>query len=333
MISIAALLSGTLLFFSTDDLNPPELQETILAGLQHAYVDNYDSAMVFFQDARTTYPDNPAGFFFSAALVQLEMMDACRDDYEGTYFGYLQQAIEKAQTILEQRDDPWAHFYLGSCYTYRAVYEGLQKNYYATFTYGVKGGKILKELIENDPSFYDAYLGAGTYEYFWARAARYLPILSLGGGDVPEAIRKIHLAATKSIYSGPTAFNSLAFIYSEEKDYARADSIIDRLLIDHPNARVFLWTKADLEMKQERYGSAAAIYGMLHDVYIGLPVPNYANCAQCKLLEGTCYYKSDEPDAARDAFRTVISYKEYADRFPTIKDYSREAYGLLTRIY
>ncbi|MBN2621519.1 tetratricopeptide repeat protein [candidate division WOR-3 bacterium] len=322
-----------LLFLSTDELNPPELQETVLAGLQHAYIDNYDSAMVFFQDVRNTYPDNPAGFFFSAALVQLEMMDACHYDHAEIYLGYLQQAIDKAQIILEQRDDYWARFYLGSCYTYRAVYEGLQKNYYATFTYGVKGGKILKELIEKDPSFYDAYLGAGTYEYFLARAARYLPILNLGGGDVPEAIHKIHLAATNSIYSGPTAYNSLAFIYSEEKEYARADSIIDHLLTDHPNARTFLWTKANLEMKQERFGSAAAIYRMLHDVYIELPAPNYANCAQCKLLEGTCYYKSDDPDAARDAFRTVISYKEFADRFPVINDYSREAYGLLTRIY
>lgn len=333
MISLTAFFSTALMLFSADVLNPPELQKTILAGLEYAYTDNYDSAMVFFQNVLNEHPDNPAGYFFSAALVQLEMMDACHYDHEETYFGYLQKAIDKAQAILEQRDDPWAHFYLGSCYTYRAVYEGLKKNYYATFTYGVRGGKILKELIEKNPTFYDAYLGAGTYEYFWARAARYLPILNLGGGDVPEALRKIHLAATSSIYSGPTAYNSLAFMYSEERDYQQADTIINRLLSGHPNARTFLWTKADIEMKQERYGSAATIYRMLHDVYDGLAIPNYANCAQCKLLEGTCYYELNEPDAARDAFKTVISYKMYADRFPMIKDYSREAYGLLARIY
>jgi len=289
--------------------------------------------MVYFQEVLYEFPENPAGYFFSAALLQLQMMDGCHYENENTYYAYLQQAIEKAQAILEQEDNIWARFYLGSCYTYRAVFEGLKKNYYETFTYGVKGGKILKEIIARDSTFYDAYLGAGTYEYFWARAARYLPILNLGGGDVPEAIRKVRCAAMHSVYLGPTALSSLAFIFGEEKDYPQANMIIDELLTAYPSGRTFLWSKADLEMKQEHYESAAVIYRSLHDTYRTLESPNYANCAQCKLFEGTCYYELKKFDAAQEVLKTVISYKMYADRYPIIKNYCREAYSLLTRLY
>jgi len=321
------------LLFSTPGINPPELQKNVQLGLEYAYMDEYDSAFVYFNNVIVSYPDNPAGYFFCAALMQLRMMDGCHYDHEDEYFAFLVQAIEKAEAILALQDDNWARYYLGSCYTYRAVYEGLKKNYLETFTYGVRGGKILKEIISRDPNFFDAYLGAGTYEYFWARAARYLPVLNIGGGDVPEAISKIEIAADSSLYSGPTANNSLAFIYGEEKEYQQAIATINELLDAYPTSRTFMWTKADLEMKQEHFQSAVTIYQELHDIYLGLMDPNYANCAQCKLLEGKCLYELKEFDAARQALKMVVSYTIYTDRFPVIKAYSREAYGLLARIY
>jgi tetratricopeptide (TPR) repeat protein len=333
MIFLISFLSELLLAAAPSDLNPPDLQEMIQKGLEYAYIDQYDSTEVFFHKALDAYPDNPAGYFFNAALLQLRMMDACHYDHEEEYFFLLNTAIAKAESILAIKEDAWAQFYLGSSYTYWAVFEGLRKDYLETFTYGVKGGKILQEITSKDPTFYDAFLGAGTYEYFWARAARYLPMLNLGGGNVVQAINKIKVAADSSLYSGPTAFNTLAFIYGEEKDYALAMEIIDTLLTLYPRSRTFLWTKADLEMDQEHYDVAAVIYLQLHDIYARLDEPNYANCAQCKLLEGTCYYKMKHKEAAREALKMVIQYKTHAERFPVIKEYSREAYGLLARIY
>lgn len=333
MISTSVAISVSLMLFTAGTLNPPDLQEIIQAGLEQAYIDNYDSAMLYFQAVIDSYPENPAGYFFSAALFQLRMMDGCHYDYEETYMSLLQQATDKADSILKTREDLWAHFYLGSCYTYRAVYEGLKRNYFETFTYGVKGGRILQHIIKKDNTFYDAYLGAGTYEYFWARAARYLPVLNIGGGDVADALSKIQIAAEHSLYSSPTAMNSLIFIYGEEKKYTFADSIVDKLLTRYPTARTFLWSKAELEFKQANYRPAADIYQLLHNMYLDQIPSNYANCAQCKLLAGKCYYELEENDIAREALKTVIAYKAYADRFPVIKEYGREAYGLLTRLY
>jgi tetratricopeptide (TPR) repeat protein len=333
MITFLQIINSLFLIAVPTDLNPPDLQESIQQGLEYAYVDQYDSAQIHFTEILDSYPENPAGYFFNAALLQLRMLDACHYDLEEEYFELLDVTITKAESILAIREDTWARFYLGSSYTYWAVFEGLRKNYLETFTYGVKGGKILKNIIIQDSSFYDAFLGVGTYEYFWARAARYLPVLNLGGGNVAEAIHKIRMAADSSLYSGPTALNSLAFIYGEEKEYEQAIEIVDMLLVKYPASRTFMWTKADIEMDQEHYETAAAIYDKLHDTYLQLPSPNYANCAQCKLLEGTCYYKIKQYDAARQALKMVVQYKIHVDRFPVIKEYSREAYGLLARIF
>ncbi len=251
------------------NLNPPEVQILLRSGLEFAYVEEFDSAAAYFEEIIEQYPKNPSGYFFKAALLQVKMMDRSQYDEEEEFLSLMRMAIHRSEDILQQESNLWAEFYLGSSYTYRAVYEGLKGNYWETFNYGVKGGGILQGIIKKDSTFYDAYLGAGSYEYFWARASRYLLIPNLGGGNVTEAIRKLHVAAEKSLYSGPTAKNSLVFIYGEEKMFALADRIIEELLNTYPRGKTFLWSKAELDFKKENYRHALQSYAELfHDTML-----------------------------------------------------------------
>jgi len=328
-----SLLTTVYFLLSTvSDLNPPAVQELIKSGLEFAYVEEFDSAQIYFDEVIKTYPENPAGYFSKAALLQLKMMDKCQFSEEEKYFSLMKQATKCAKKILKEEENLWAEFYLASSYAYRAVYEGFKNNYLETFQLGVKGGRMLQGIIKKDSTFYDAYLGAGTFEYFWARAARYLPILKLIGGDVNEAIRKLHVAAKKGLYSGPTARNSLAFIYSEERQYDVATNIIDSLLLEYPGSKTFLWNEAYLEFKKKNYYLAVVLYNNLYTLYDSQNEKNYSNLAQCKLLIGKCFYELKEKEMAKDALKEVIRLKKYADKYPKIKKYCREAYGLLSRI-
>jgi len=331
MIASTAILCCVLCAGST--INSEDVQVLIQQGLSHAYIDAFDSAHVYFDEIIARYPENPAGYFFKAALLQLIMMDMCHFKYEKEYLSLMKQTRNTANAILSQDDDPWASFYLGSSYTYQAVYEGLQGNYFETFQIGVKGGKMLQDIIERDSTFYDAYLGAGTYEYFWARAARYLPVLKLGGGNVQEALRKLHIAAQKSLYGAPTAYNSLAFMYGEEGNFSEADRYIDTMLQQYPQGRTFIWNKAELEYKKGDFQSALIYYEWLFDAYDSIDTKNYANLAQCRLYIGKCYYETGDKTKAKEAMKDVIGYKRFSDEYPKIKTYCREAYGLLSRIY
>ncbi|MCX7994940.1 MAG: tetratricopeptide repeat protein [candidate division WOR-3 bacterium] len=319
----------SLLIFSID-LNPLEVQRLIQTGLKFAYVEEFDSASFYFEQVIEKYPHNPAGYFFKSALLQLKMMDGCHFNDEKEYLSLVKKVRKLCAEILEKETNLWAEFYLGSSYAYQAVYEGLKKNYLETFNYGVKGGKILQSIIKKDSLFYDAYLGAGTYEYFWARASRYLPFLKLADGDVNEAIGKLHVAAERSMYSGPTARNSLVFIYGEEKRFEIATKIIDSLLLEYPNSKTFHWNKAELEFKKKNYNEALKIYEWLFNQY--LDNPNYSNLAQCKLYIGKCYYELKNRDEAKKILKEVLGYKKYQNQYPLIKEYCREAYELLSKI-
>lgn len=320
------------LFITASDLNPPEAQVLIQSGLEFAYVEEFDSARIYFDKIIQLYPENPAGYFFKVALLQVKMMDECQHTEEKEYFSIMRQAIKCAKKILNEEENLWAEFYLGSSYTYRAVYEGFKNNYLETFKYGVKGGRILQDIIKKDSTFYDAYLGAGTYEYFWARAARYIPFFNLADGDINEAIRKLHIAAEKSIYSKLTSENSLVFIYGEEKQYSKANNIMDSILSKYPDSRTLLWNKAKLEFKKKNYLVAADLYTNLFSIYDTLNNKNYSNLAQCKLFIGKCFYELEEKNKAKEALKDVIRYKEHSKKYPKIKGYCRDAYGLLSRL-
>jgi tetratricopeptide (TPR) repeat protein len=321
-----------LLLGQTIDVNPPDVARLIRAGLEYAYVEQFDSAGVYFDEIMEDYPQNPSGYFMKAALLQLKMMDACRFELEDEYILLMRKAAKRAEEIIEEDGNIWAEFYLANTYVYQAVYRGFRKDYFETFKLGVKGGRMMQDLLRKDSTFYDAYLSAGTFEYFWARASRYLPFLNLGGGDVEGAIEKLHTAAEKSFYSKPTANNSLVFIYSEEGQYEKALQIIDSLRLEYPASRTFLWNKAELEFKYKHFGVAADLFEDLYTHYNALNDKNYANLAQCRLYIGKCFTELGDKARARINLKEVIEFKEHSDMYPQIKGYCREAYALLNRL-
>jgi tetratricopeptide (TPR) repeat protein len=319
-----------LTLFAVTDLNPPEVQKLIQTGLDFSYVENFDSAGAYFRRVIELYPANPAGYFFDAALLQLKMMDGCRYDEENEYLGLMKKSYDLAEEILKSEDNEWAEFYRANHFVYRAVYEGTKRNYLETFNYGLKGGRLMQALLKKDSTFYDAYLAVGTFEYFWVRAGRYLPILKLVGGDANEAIRKLRVATEKSRFSGPTAENSLVFVYTEEGDYGPATEFAERLLARFPGSKTFLWNQANLEFKTRNFAAAVLSYKRLFEGYE--PLNNYANLCQCRLFMGKCYYQLKDYGNARQALKEAILYKKYAGSYPPINSYVREAYALLSKI-
>ncbi len=312
-----------LLLFNVD-LNPPPLQTQLLNGLKYAYVESFEQAQVYFDSAKTVYPGNPAGWFFKAALIQVYMMDACKNDREAEYYELIDSVIMIATRIIEKEENPWAQYYLGSAYTYKAVYDGSKRNYWSAFTLGLKGGKILKRLIEIYPDFYDAYLGAGSYDYFWARASRYLPVLKLVG-DFTKGVEEIKVAMEKSIYSRVTAQNALVWIYTQEGKPGEGLEMAEKLLKNYPRSRTFLWSMGGILVANKKYQQALPTYETLYAIYDSLNVKNYANLAQSKLYIAKCLFELKKFKECRKACDDVIFFYRYRDAFPQIIDYVNEA--------
>jgi hypothetical protein len=301
------------------ELNPPEVEYLVKSGLEYSYVEQFDSAQYYFNQVMEKFPENPAGYFFSAALIQVKMMDECQFLDEDKYYDLMRETRNRSQTALSEESNVWAKFYLANTYIYQAVYKGFRKDYFETFKLGMKGGRMMQDLVKEDSAFYDAYLSAG-------------PFLNLGGGDIEGAIEKLKIAAQKSIYSGPTARNSLVFIYGEEGMFALAEKVIDSLMAEYPASRTFSWNKAELEFKKKEYRIAASVFEDLYERYDAHNEKNYANLAQCRLYMGKCFAELDEKENARANLKAVIELKEHSDKYPQISGYCREAYALLNRL-
>jgi tetratricopeptide (TPR) repeat protein len=138
------------------------------------------------------------------------------------------------------------------------------------------------------------------------------------------------VAAENSCYSGPTAENSLTFVYTEEGYYDKARQFADTLLARYPRSKTFQWNKAGLEYRDKNYAAAAESYQRLFEGYESLN--NYANLCQCKLFIGKCYYALKDKEKARQALKDAIYYQKYSGSCPQIKNYVREAYSLLSKI-
>ncbi|MEO0225669.1 MAG: hypothetical protein ABIL05_01825 [candidate division WOR-3 bacterium] len=313
-----------LLFYLYADLNPPEVQNYIQRGLNFAYVESFESASAWFDSVIINYPNNPAGWFFKAALIQVYMMDACRNDREKEYYHLIDSAVVRAERNLNNGQNPWALYYLGSSYTYRAVYEGVKKNYWTAFSLGLKGGKILKRLIELYPEFYDAYLGAGSFDYFWARASHYLPVLKLVG-DFNKGIEEIKVARDRSIYSQVAAQNALVWIYTQEKNFVEGIKLAEDLLTRYSNSRTFLWSMAGILTASKNHERAIFYYQRLYNIYDSLNEKNYANLAQTKLCIARSFFEIKKNKEARQACDQVISFYRYHRQYPQIIDYVNEA--------
>ncbi|RKX69060.1 hypothetical protein DRP53_09305 [candidate division WOR-3 bacterium] len=293
-----------ILLLLTIDLNPPHLVELIQKGLECAYVERFTEAEAYFDSVIISFPDNPAGYFFKAALIELYIMDTYDYHREKEFFALIDTTIGKARRVLKKEGNGWAQFYYASALVYRAVYEGFKRNYWATFYHGIKGGREMRRVIEYDSTLYDAYLGIGVYEYFWATASRYLPILKLFG-NWEDGVRKIEIAKDSGQFAAVTAMNALCWIMTVEKRPDVAVALAETLIGRYPSSRTFRWTLARAYLAAGRADEAIAIYRELLNYY--QQVKNTTNIAQVNLDIARCLIVAGREGEAKTHLEVVLN--------------------------
>ncbi|HIE05882.1 MAG TPA: hypothetical protein EYP58_03675 [bacterium (Candidatus Stahlbacteria)] len=305
------------------NLNPPDLVDLITQGLDYAYTESFGEAEAKFDSVILKYPDNPAGYFFKAALIELVIMDTYLYDREGEFFNLIDTTIIRAKRILKREKNGWAQFYYASALVYRAVYEGFKRNYWATFRHGIKGGAEMKRVIDYDSTVYDAYLGIGVYEYFWATASRYIPILKLFG-NWEDGVRKIKVARDSGRFSSVTALNALSWIMAVEKKPAEAVAYAETLMNRYPESRTFRWTLARAYLADNRCQDAIKIYGELLDYYQKHQPENITNIAQVNLDLAKCLVKDNRIEEALEKLDLILQTEKINKTVKEIIDEARD---------
>jgi tetratricopeptide (TPR) repeat protein len=293
----------------TTDNQQLTTKELILRGIDSSIRENYQLAEDIFKRIISTEPENPEGYFFLGACYQTQMIDLENDFREEDFYQNMEKTIELSQKRIEKdKNDIWAHFYLGNAYGSMAVYDAKHKRWWSGLKKGLKAKSAFKKVIEQDSAFYDAYLGLGSYHY-WAsvvtKAFRWLPFFR---DERKKGVEEVKLAAEKSLYSKESAQYNLIYIFLEEKEYDRAIDLAKAMNLEFPESKLFLWPLAEAIYLKRDWRNCIIWYEKILEL-IGNPDPSgYFNTIECRHRIAECYFRMKMFERCKEECEKILSY-------------------------
>jgi tetratricopeptide (TPR) repeat protein len=149
------------------------------------------------------------------------------------YRDRIDRVIDVAKNrISSDSPDGFDYLYLGGALGFKARFELMQRNWFASFLLAKEAVAALKTCSKLDPKNRDVLLGLGIFDYYTASMSGVLKFLSyflVHHGSKEEGLRKLHLAASEAVYCSSEAKSVLLHNYLFlEKEFGKAlDLAID----------------------------------------------------------------------------------------------------------
>ena len=286
-----------------------QITELIQEGIEATIREDYGLAERNFKEIISRNPQNPAGYFFLAGAYQTQMIDWETDFREKEFYQNLEKSIELSERRIENdKKDLWAYFYLGNSYGSMAVHDANHKRWWSGLRKGLKAKSALKEVIELDSAFHDAYLGLGSYHY-WAsvvtKALRWLPFFR---DERKRGMEEVKLAAAKSIYSRESAQYGLIYMYLEEKDYEKAIGLAKEMSQKFPESKLFLWPLAEAVYLKRDWMVAIGWYQEILRLIGDSDPSGYFNTIECRERIAQCYFNLKMFDRCKEECEKILEY-------------------------
>jgi tetratricopeptide (TPR) repeat protein len=197
---------------------------------------------------------NPQYYFhyFSADALQLHetINHSPLKDRDSLREILVDKSIEKLENTIQILDEleptPLNRFYIASLHGYYSRYAGLNRYWWAAYVNGKKANGMFKDIIEEYPKCYDAYLYPGVFGYYAAKLNGFNGFIAsiLGvSGSRAEGIKYIKLALNKGDIVYPQALLMMLETNTvmEDNPY-KAIPFFEKFIKKYPkNKRVVNW--------------------------------------------------------------------------------------------
>lgn len=212
----------------------PFIDAAVRKGTDFLLRQEYRQADSVFQQLVKDRPHHPAGYLYQAAVMQTEAMDFMLPVNREQFEKLLDLGRQTAQTI----SSPWKEYFLGTADGYDA-YERMDRgDWLGGVNKGMSSASALEEVITNDSSFYDAYIGVGTYYYWHGAKTTWVPFVK---DRRKRGIEMLMLGAERSEYNRFAAMSGLISVLLDTKNYDAVLTWSQRGLASYPDNRTFLW--------------------------------------------------------------------------------------------
>jgi tetratricopeptide (TPR) repeat protein len=264
-------------------IDPAELERAFDA----LYNLDLDRAAELFRQMTVLYPENPRSWSLLASGIMVEALfeqqKLSLDSYSGDRIGTddssdeidrerearfrqtIERAVAAAEAILERNpDDLQARYDLGSAWATLAAFEAtIRKSVTGAAGPAKKAHDLHMEVLRRDPSFNDARLAVGTYEY----AAGVLPWLIRQAvkvfgirGDKEVGIAQLRYAAELGRWVSTDARLVLVVVYNRERWYEDALEILEQVHREYPRNYLVEIEMATVYGRMSRWPAAIATY-------------------------------------------------------------------------
>ncbi len=246
-------LSFLVLLFASQlpaqNLRDPEFMKKTQVGFTNIYNMDYAEARQTFVSLEIQYPYHPAPPLYLACILWLEEMLHRQDldlsrfvsasyfsqktaktmpaEERASFFEYLKKSEKLANNILaKNRTDKDGRYFLATIYGLRSSFAiTVDHSLREGFSNGNKAYSQCRQLVEEDPDYYDAYLTVGIYEYIVGSIPWYLKWMAFvigAHGNKKEGLEHLALASGKGQYIKNEATLVEMVLYVREHQYSEA---------------------------------------------------------------------------------------------------------------
>ena len=253
----------------------PAAEVQLDEGIKRLYSLDYVESRAAFRKLIELEPENPFGYLFEAGGIWWEASQEFglfkdTPTLQGLFEQDVDEAQRKADAYIDSKDPQKmvdgffvSGMALGTLGQWRLMRGHWMEAYFA----GKKAIKHLKKCVKLDPTYYDAQLGLGVFDY---QAAHLSGIAKLGillgmHGNEKRGIEEIQLAIDKSRYASRQASEFLLCIYLiDQHNFPRAMTVVQKLRVDFPQSPYYLFLEALL---RDRLGDRDASYALARQLY------------------------------------------------------------------
>lgn len=328
ILSFSLILSLFLVVSSSCFADPihadAELDQVIHEANQKFLDAHFDEGIDLLKEAAKSRPKSPAvsyfltnGYWWKIFRAYIYDKESKSTEFDDDFDYYLQQTIDRSEMLLKRdHDDIVGLFYLGNAYSLKSRLKGLRGSYFSAGRDAGRGKKYLEQVIEAEPTQYDAFYNLGVYNYLAGTLPGFAKVLKtllfLPGGDKEKGMTLLKIAGQKSTYFADESQLLLARFYADfEEQPADALRIVRDFRAKHPdNAWFHYWTGTLLSDEINDYAQAEKTYTEI----IALcerKSPSYTdelkNQAWLKLAR--VHARLLEPEKAITEIKTLISGK------------------------
>jgi hypothetical protein len=245
----------------------PSADQLIRRTMEATYNLELTEARAAARTLQNRYPNHPAGFTLAAETYWWEaQMDPGNNAIEDSYYQAQKLAVEKGESALRINQYPRIEIlaYLASAHGSHARFQVTQKEaYFSAMMAGRRAHGYAEQVFEADKSYYDIWVGIGAYNYFTGSLPAVIkPFAFLLGarGDKNLGFQQLRTAIEKARYSNTEAQIIYYTALLEDKQYAAAFEVLEKLRSAHPKNFVLYTWATDWFRRQGRNLEGAAYF-------------------------------------------------------------------------